>query len=273
MVLQAMLKPRENPPFHLYINIISDKDQKAKITIAPSSDADQFFELDEEDALKNDESRYQIQEGCSYEYLIDKAYQLEEIPGIISRSKLNKNSGRITPNIYVGTLSVSIIDCDTLEKCGEFKLEVQSLKASYREDYRFMLEEIAGKSTDLLMQHSSPVTQSFTIDFEQDSRTAYQRFAFIKSIIDSEEFESAVHKVLIAPTTKWASTVIEKNIQAVKKFDKKIAHQLAASKNRIKYRLTERINTIPEKVSVVNKKETADTPENRFIKFVLNSVA
>jgi predicted component of viral defense system (DUF524 family) len=271
MDLQAMLKPKESPPFHLYINIFSDKDQKAKITIAPSSDADQFYELDEEDALKNGESRYQIQEGRSYEYLIDKAYQLEEIPGIISRSKLNKNSGRITPNIYVGTLSVSIIDCDTLEKCGEFKLEVQSLKASYREDYRFMLEEIAEKCTDLLMQHSSPVTQSFTIDLEQDSRTAYQRFAFIKSIIDSEEFESAVHKVLIAPTTRWASTIIEKNIQAVKKFDRKVAHQLATSKNRIKYPFTDKIDTIPEKVSVVNKKETVDTPENRFIKFALES--
>lgn len=264
-----MLKPKENPPFHLYINVGSDKDQKVKITIAPSSDADQFYELDEEDALKNGESRYQIQEGRSYEYLIDNAFQLEEIPGIISRSKLNYNSGRITPNIYVGTLTVFIIDCDTREKCGEFKLEVQSLKASYREDYRFMLEEIAERCTDLLMQHSSPVTQSFTIDFEKDSRTAYQRFAFIKSIIDSEEFESAVHKVLIAPTTKWASTIIERNIQAVKKLDRKVAYQLATSRNRIKYPLTCRIETIPEKVSVADKKETVDTPENRFIKFAL----
>ena len=88
---------------------------------------------------------------------------------------------RISPNIYAGTLTIDVLDAEKL-KCGEVKLEVQSVKTSYRQDYRHMLEEITEKCTELLLQHSSPVSQYFEVDFNADANTLYQRFAFIKSI-------------------------------------------------------------------------------------------
>src|SRR5688572_20598413 len=127
------------PVQEISIDITVFDHQAINITIVPSSASDPVFVLDESDALAQGESRFQIQEGRSYEFLITKGFVLKEIPGIVSISRLEKNLGRINPNIYVGTLHIDIIDTSTGVKCGAFRLEVQSVKTSYREDYRFML--------------------------------------------------------------------------------------------------------------------------------------
>ena len=125
------------------------------------------------------EAPVQIKEGHFYEYKLSKGFNLRPSE-VVSQSKLNPSIGRISPNIYVGTLAIDILDPEQNEKCGEVKLEVQSVKASYSVDYRFMLEEITEKCTDLILQHSSPVSQTFKVDFNADAKTLYQRFAFFK---------------------------------------------------------------------------------------------
>ncbi len=245
------------------------------IAIAPSSQGCIIESIDDAQAAEWGEAIYQINEGGSYEYIVQDGYLLEEIPGIITISKLNKQAGRITPNIFVGTLHIKIIDSDSCEVTGAISLEVKSVKASYRNDYRRMLEEIAEKCTDLLMQHSSPVVQSFVPDFEKDSETAYQRFAFIKSILEAEEFESALHKITTAPTTKWKYSLADKSIQSVKRFDRKIIRQLSSSTQRTRltneHLLRKSFRSLPSKIQVTVKEETVDTPENKFIKFALES--
>ena len=225
-----------------------------------------------EDAPANGEAAFQLMEGCFYEYSIKNGYQLEASE-IVSISKINPSSGRISPNTYVGTLSIPIIDTVTNERV-EVKLEVQSVKTTYRNDYRHMLEEIAEKCTDLLLQHSSPVTQSLTADYNADPKTLYQRFAFIKSIIESEEFNDAVHKILSSPVTRWKETESEKDIRGVKKIGSKELRQVASASNRIKlpaqHPLYSTIQSLPAKLQVTSKTETVDTPENRFIKHALS---
>ena len=151
--------------------------------------------VQKQDAKENGEAQFQIKEGCSYEYKLTTGYTLIESE-IVSLSKVNRSSGRITPNVYVGTLAIDILD-STKTKCGQVELEVQSVKASYREDYRYMLEAITEKCTDLLLLHSSQVSQKLTVDFNADSRTLYQQFAFVKSILDSDEFSDAIHKLFL----------------------------------------------------------------------------
>ena len=62
-------------------------------------------------------------------------------------------------------LIIDVLKLPTQQKLAEVKLEVQSVKTTYREDYRHMLEEITERCTDLLLQHSSPVTQLLEPDF------------------------------------------------------------------------------------------------------------
>ncbi len=225
------------------------------------------------DANENGEASFQIVEGCHYEYEVTKGYCL--CPSeTVSQSKVNVSSGRISPNIFVGTLVIDILDVDKI-KCGEVKLEVQSKKTTYREDYRHMLEEITEKCTDLILQHSSPVSQYFEVDFNAEPNILYQRFAFIKSILESVEFNDSIHKIISAPLTRWKESEIIKDIRSVKRLNSSALRQLVSAGNRIalpkEHPLKSKLQSIPSKINVHNKIETVDTPENRFIKYALMS--
>jgi predicted component of viral defense system (DUF524 family) len=268
-----LLKPNGQQLPLVFIDFTSKYGKKINITLAGGTNKDIINVVDEEEAGNEGEAPVQLQEGCTYEYVITEGYQLEEIPGIVTRSKLLIQSGRITPNIYVGSLIFNIICLKTLETIGDYNLEVISTKASYREDYRLMLQEIAEKSTDLLLQHNSPISQKLTFNYNIESTSAYQRFAFIKSIIDSDEFESSLHRITSAPTTRWKQSTRVQSLESIRKIDKKIIRQLSNSSRRIQisesYSLNSLFKTVPEHVQVITKEETVDTPENRFIKFAL----
>jgi predicted component of viral defense system (DUF524 family) len=230
--------------------------------------------IEKSDAVENGEASVQIKEGNFYEYKITDGFCLQPSE-IISISNISKSSGRISPNIYVGTLSIDVLKIDSEQKCGEVKLEVQSVKTTYREDYRHMLEEITEKCTDLLLQHSSPVSQYFEVDFNADASTLYQRFAFIKSILDSAEFNDAIHKILSAPVTRWRKTEIIKDIRSIRRFRSSVIRQIVAATSRFDlpedHSLKKIISSIPSKLKVNYKTETVDTPENRFVKHALIS--
>lgn len=229
--------------------------------------------IEREDATEHGEATIQLWEGCFYQYKLSHNYQLLSSE-IVSNSKLHDSEGRLAPNIFVGTLSLVILDPKG-EESGNLLLEVQSKKTSYRDDYRQMLGDITEICTDLLLQHSSPVSQPLTVDFNTDAQTLYQRFAFIKSIIESDEFREAVNKVVLSPVTKWEITENEKDIRSVRRFDSSCIRQLAGSNNRIalphKHSLKVTMESIPRRIIVDQKIESVDTPENRFIKFALYS--
>jgi predicted component of viral defense system (DUF524 family) len=233
-----------------------------------------LFQIDKAEAITNSESEWQILEGRSYEYILDNTYCLEA-SDIVSRSRAESFRGRISPNIYVGTLSLDILDYKTQKKCSQLNLEVRSVKTTYRTDYRQMLGDITDRCTDLLLQHSSPVSQTFTIDYNKDSQTLYQRFSFLKSIIESEEFDDSVHKILSSPVTQWAETEIYRDIRGIRKANSKTMRQIASAQNRLNLPIThplyEIIRSVPQKINVTHKRETVDTPENRFIKYALQS--
>lgn len=229
------------------------------------------------DAEENGEAEYQIKEGCSYAYQITDGFGLRfQDSSVVTRSpfKENFNTGRIVPNIHVGTLTIDIVD-RTESEVGKIRLEVQSVKASYREEYRFMLENIADKCTDLLLQHTALASIPLTIDFSASAATLYQRFSFIRSIIDSEEFRDSIHKILSAPVVRWKTEESERDIRNVKRMTATILRQFATSSNRMRlpdaHPLRRELDTIPAKVKVVNKAETVDTPENRFVKYAVES--
>ena len=138
-----------------------------------------------------------------------------------------------------------------------------------------MLEEITEKCFDLLLQPNAPVSQPIRPDPENKYKTDYQRFAFLKSILDSEEFNEAVHKIISSPVTQWKDSETQKDIRAVRRIDNSALRQIANSKNRIdlptNHPLKATLHSVPAKINITYKIETIDTPENRFVKYALNS--
>ena len=229
-------------------------------------------------AIENNEARFQLIEGCYYDYeLSDDQFILGDIgENIIQQHKRKPNLGTISPNIFVGTLEIPLIKKNGAEKYEFIKLEVQSVKSAYREEYRDMLELITEKCTDLLLQSNSPVTQHFDVDYAKDSRTLYQKFAFIKSIISSAEFKDAVHRIVTAPVTKWSESHEQKDIRSIRRFSNNNVKELVKGGNSTNlpkghYLGIYGLKTLPERITSVRKTDSVDTPENRFIKHALET--
>jgi predicted component of viral defense system (DUF524 family) len=231
-----------------------------------------------EDAEENGEARYQLREGCFYDYeLSNSEYFLRDpFDNIVQPHKRISHIGRIAPNIYVGTLEIPIFRKGALEPAAKIHLEVQSIKSGYRDDYRDMLELITEKCTDLLLQANSPVSQHFEIDYTRDSQTLYQKFAFIKSVIGTEEFAEAVHRIVTSPVTRWTETAEEKDIRNARRFSNANIKEILKSGNRTNlpdkhFLRSYGIVTLPERIATIRKTDSLDTPENRFIKHALEN--
>lgn len=229
-------------------------------------------------AIENNEARFQLIEGCYYDYEIsDDQFMLGDIgENIIQQHKRNQNIGTISPNIFVGTLEIPLLKKDEPEKYKSINLEVQSVKSGYRDDYRDMLELITEKCTDLLLQSNSPVSHHFDVDYSKDSQTLYQKFAFIKSIIGSAEFKDAVHRIVTVPVTKWSETHEQKDIRSLRRFSNKNVKELVKGGKRTNlpsghYLGKYGLKTLPERITSVRKTDSVDTPENRFIKHALET--
>ena len=282
---------------HLDISIIG-KHGSVKLLVYPqSSNAKVFEEVDPQDG----ESRWQLVEGEEYEYAFEGDYHFKEHE-LVRPSKSSPSRGWIKTGIYVGCLTLTVtndacfeaevsfevrsvkmdyVGCLTLtvtnDACfeAEVSFEVRSVKMDYRTDYKTMLHDITSHFTDLVMMQGAPVTQRFEVDPNENSNTLYQQFAFMKSLVDSEEFEEALNKILFNPIHKWTGTTIEKDICSVKRLGRQELKQVASSKNRLPLgegkSIGDNITSMPRRLLVSYKKDTVDVAENRFVKFVLQS--
>lgn len=230
------------------------------------------------------EYRYQLMEGCTYQYEFvgkeDEVYQFQKEDEIITFNRSrdrHPNMGTITTGIYVGQLSLWVVNRKTGSRCGRVNLEIRSTKSDYESDYRHMLDDIAEYYTDLVLQQGSPVTQQLKIDTNSSSKTLYQRFSFVRSIVDSDAFSEAVHKIISNPIRKWTEANIEKNIVGVRRLSRKNIRQIASDRDRLPLNSSMRrkmpygLDSVPRTIEVEYKRDTIDNQENQFVKFVLRT--
>lgn len=252
-----------------------------KLCIYPALGSSMLFE--EEDAVDYGESRWQLQEGCTYEYELvsdnGRTYQFMNEDEIVrfSHSPRHPNAGTLKTGIYVGSLSLAIRDTELDCEIAKVNIEIKSVKAEYRTDYRKMLEDITAYYTDLVLMQGSPVTQKLEIDNDTPQQTLYQRYAFVRSIVESSAFQEAIHKIVSNPVRKWEETIVERNVSNVKRLSRRNMHQIATSCDRIPVHngedigLPHGLNSVPRTLTVAYKRDTLDNQENQFVKFVLRS--
>lgn len=231
------------------------------------------------------EPTYQLKEGCFYDFefshkneKLSKNFRLfcSDQSNIVKSRKRKEHIGIIAPNIFVGTLTLQILNTVNPDKLWNLQLEVQSKKTSYRQDYQYMLNDITSKCTDLIIQANSPVSHSFETDFETDNKTLYQRFAFVSSIINSDDFEDALQRIVTSPTTNWTEESEVTDVRKIKRFKNSELKSLINSDNRLKLSnshplSTKGIKSVATKIETNRKFESVDTSENRFIKHALET--
>ena len=256
-----------------------------EITILPLGKDSKLFEIDLLEAEKFGEAPIQILEAKRYEYeLTNPSYQLRADGDacVPSQSKLSSR-GMITPGNYVGTLELVITKEG--EKDIPFFLEVLATKfdskndydKSYRINYRSMVESITEKCTELLMQVNSPVNQYFEPNFEKENKTIYQRFSFIKSILNSSEFQESIQKIISSPKTNWINKEEFLDVRGIKRFTNQNVKDLIKGNNRITLPKNHplysenKLESVPSKINSYRQEPSVDNPENRFIKYALQT--
>ena len=239
-------------------------------------------ELDLDKAREFNESPFQLLEGNFYDFEFESTTRHTlscSFQNVVVPHSKKPFRGRIIPNIFVGTLTIAILEIETKKETQKIILEVLATKfdneidQSYRESYRLMLEEITDKATDILFQINSPVQQSITFDYDQNYRTLYQRFSFIQSLVNNEDFENAIFQIEKNPTVKWNSINEEITSTSIKRINRNVVQQLVSKSNRIRINnelsRTIKLEFLPAKISTSQKVESIDTNENQFIKHVL----
>ncbi|RPE13456.1 DUF2357 domain-containing protein [Chitinophaga lutea] len=238
------------------------KTESVCVQIAAQSNVDCLWKISTAEAIEFGEAEIQVVEGLTYQYRVAEGYELFASAKVVRPFKFNISFGTISPGNYVGTLSIDVRQVGSSDVLGQLHLEVRSVKIDYRSDYRFMLEEIAEKCTELIMAHNAPILQRFEPKQNTSSKVAYQRFCFVKGIIDSEAFSNAVNKILVFPATKWGEEEAEVDARKLRRLNSRQLRQIANSPRGAVL-----------KINALKKAESLDTPENRFIKYALEQFA
>lgn len=203
--------------------------------------------------------------------------------GILKPNGLHPNSGAIHTHTFVGNLFFEIYQeiesepFDEWERVDEFSLKVHSLKVNYEQEYQYMLEEITETCADLLLRASSPVHQFLTVDEDSSSTSNYQRFKFVESLVLSESFDNALSQILYSPDIHWSRIIESTRLSKVKKATPFIVKQISSRGNRFALKEDNPLSklgldSVPTNVEDVRKVNSYDTPANRYVKFVLQSV-
>jgi predicted component of viral defense system (DUF524 family) len=217
-----------------------------------------------------------FEENGRYEYELNSPlYSLKEISGVLSHSRIlhNTERGLIEPGNYVGLLKLELRD-KTGVKAAETYVDVQSTKLNYQSEYRSMLEDIADRCADFLLQIDSPVEQFLKADDEVNEATLAQRLYFLKGLLGGEDFQQAVQRIVTMPNTRWREEFRTIDVRQSRRLGRYEVRQFASAGRRMKvpegHPLRDVMATMPERIEVRDKRDTVDTPENRFVKHALN---
>lgn len=223
----------------------------------------------------NGESVKELHEGRRYEYELNEAdYALMPVAGIVEPFRIRKGNDRgwIAPGNFVGLLELRLSDGrgKAVDRCG---IEVRSTKLDYQTEYRYMLEDIAVRCADFLLQLESPVGQCFRPEDTDNTATLAQRLYFLINLLGGEDFQQALQRIMAMPNTRWWEEERIVDVRQGRRLDRHAVRQFASVQRRMRlpegHPLKDKMDTVPERIGIRDKRDTVDTAENRFVKHAL----
>jgi hypothetical protein len=249
---------------------------------APEGKTGSLLRLAEAEARDAGEEPVQILEGLRYEYAFEGAgaesLRLEETfgKGMVEPSNNPRlaHCGSIATGLNTGRLGLVARDAAGAI-VGRAAIEVRSRKLGYRNDYRQMLEDITGQCVDLLMELRAPAAMRLAPDPGRTPETIGQRFAFLRALIGSRQFGDALHRITTHPHQRWEPEETSCDTRRGFRPDARAIRQLARAPRRSPlpdgHPLAGVISSLPERILVYLNVQSEDTPENRFVKFALQT--
>lgn len=229
------------------------------------------------------EAKHQLVEGSTYHYefghIGNHQFQFSQESDVIRFLTFaqHRDMGDINTGINVGQLVLTVVELTTREEVGKVRLEVRSVKSDYETDYHQMLDDIAKYYSDLVLLQGSTAKQMLQVDDNCKSNTLYQKFSYVRSVVDSEVFQEAIRKIMANPVRKWTEATVERDIISVRHLSRRNIRQMATSHDRmvlpeqLRHGLPACLTSVPRHLEVDYKRDTIDNQENQFVKMVLQN--
>jgi predicted component of viral defense system (DUF524 family) len=230
--------------------------------------------LDQSDAPDSDTEvpGVQLLEGCEYRFELQflgmqTGLARTDRPEVFQADTRQGSSGRVRPGLYTGALPVTVFRDE--QEVGSFTIEVRAKKLGYRSEYRWMLRDIAEYMTEVVMDRFAVAEQRFTFDDTRDAVTLYERFAFLKSLISSDEFQGALNRIINRPHVVWEENRELGPSDRGVKADSYSLRQLSRPGPRVEWP-GGRLKTLPIALERRRTDASTDNTPNRFVKFALS---
>jgi len=207
-------------------------------------------------------------EEYRYEWVGPPGTLIAEPRELFQADTIEGRSGRLRTGLSVGFIEVAL-SFHGLE-AGNLELEVRSRKLQYEDEYQWMLRDIAGHMTELVMERFAASDLRFKQDESRDASTLYQRFEFLRALLKSERFTDAMQEVLHKPHVGWEERLESVPLGCGFAANANTAKQLA----RIGFRQQTTsapvlLSSASETIERRRTETTYDTTANRFVKHAL----
>lgn len=216
-------------------------------------------------------SAIEVLEGHEYRYEwigVDTTFDRLQVDPeeLFHPDAMDGRSGRLRPGLSTGVVQV-VLRCGE-RVLGQLEIEVRSRKLTYQSEYRWMLRDIAEQMTELVMDRFAASEARFTLDETRDAATLYQRFAFLRALLDSESFQFAIAEVLRRPHVAWEVRGEWVGPAAGLRAGSHVLRQLSRGGARAVWEAGP-IASLPALMERRQTDASLDTPPNRFVKFAL----
>ncbi len=178
--------------------------------------------------------------------------------------------GRLRTGLFVGSVRSSIL-CEGVA-VGQVAFEVRSAKLDYLQSYRWMLRDIADTAGEIVMDRFAPSRQSFVVDHVRDAHTLYQRFAFLRELIECELFQASMRHILTRPCVDWEEIEDRAFPGRGARSSAALLRRITASGMRVPWPgapAGSGVTTLPAMIAAKRTEITLDNVPNRFVKFAL----
>lgn len=207
-------------------------------------------------------------EEYRYQWMGPPGVLVAEPRELFQADSIDGRAGRLRTGLAVGFVEATL-SCNGLD-AGSLEFEVRSRKLQYEDEYQWMLRDIAGHMTELVMERFSASDLRFEQDESRDATTLYQRFEFLRALLKSERFTEAFQEVIHNPHTGWQEQLEGVPLGSGFAANAQTAKQLA----RMGYQAgNEGARSEPTSNSLrIDRRRTEtthDTTPNRFVKHAL----
>ena len=235
-----------------------------------------------EEARQHGEEGIQLLEGRSYDFeLLNARGKLRvQANRVVKPSSIRPTIGRIDTGVETGLLHLVLEDDQTNVPVARGAVEVLSAKINYRQDYRGMLSFIADECCELLFDIRASARMRLAPKFKPGSHNLQRQLEFLAAELTSRSFVAALQRVTAMPHQKLQAQWEEQGISRLRRGGRDLARQIGSATARIPVpahsaaaqtmrALGIATPSLPRVVLVRRQVESLDTPENRFVKYVL----